>query len=300
MSDWREGVTKDPDHGYTRLDPIPEQGELSRFYQSAYYDLVRKGNRFPEMTTLLAGGAEAEAERSWQNKTLFADVAHLLATYAPSRRVLDVGAGFGNLMSQLKTHGFETVGIEPSESGTKDARGQGLAVHCGELKDFTGAGAATLGAPFGAVTMMNVLEHVPDPFELIRQASSLLIERGVLCIRVPNDFSPLQKAANPLAERQRWWIAVPDHINYFDFGSLSELLAAAGFDTLYAQGDFPMELFILMGDDYSASSEVGRSNHRKRRSFELAVPDELRRDIYRALATVGVGRNALVVARKRG
>jgi len=44
--------------------------------------------------------------------------------------------------------------------------------------------------------------------------------------------------------------------------------------------DFPMEFFLLMGEDYIGNDEVGSKCHQKRMKFELSLPDELRRDIY--------------------
>jgi hypothetical protein len=92
-------------------------------------------------------------------------------------------------------------------------------------------------------------------------------------------------------------VAIPDHINYFDFKSLSTLLKRLGFEVIYSQTDFPMELFLLMGDDYVGNKEIGNKCHQKRVNFEMAVPGELRRRIYQALAEVGLGRVCIIFAR---
>src|SRR3712207_7662976 len=46
-----------------------------------------------------------------------------------------------------------------------------------------------------------------------------------------------------------WWVAVPDHVNYFDVRSLCETCRQVGFEPVDVQADFPMELFLLMGID---------------------------------------------------
>jgi hypothetical protein len=71
------------------------------------------------------------------------------------------------------------------------------------------------------------------------------------------------------------------------------------FEVIYAQSDFPMELFLLMGDNYVDNSVVGEQCHRKRIDFEVSIPAELRRRIYRALAEAGLGRDILMLAKTR-
>jgi len=53
-----------------------------------------------------------------------------------------------------------------------------------------------------------------------------------------------------------------------------------------------------MGFDYRRDTAVGRMVHQRRRRAEMALEPETRRSIGRAWAAAGIGRNALVVARK--
>jgi hypothetical protein len=46
-------VVQDITWDYRRLDPIPSDDEMAQFYQSHYYDLVRKGGRPPELRRLM-------------------------------------------------------------------------------------------------------------------------------------------------------------------------------------------------------------------------------------------------------
>ena len=150
---------------------------------------------------------------------------------------------------------------------------------------------------FHGIVLVNVLEHVPDPAQVIRMCKLILAPDGLVCVRVPNDFSEIQSAAARELGSEEWWVVAPDHINYFDFDSLRALLARLGLEVVHAQGDFPMELFLLMGFDYVADAAIGGQCHRRRCAFEAAIPAALRRRIYRSLAEAGVGRNCLVFAR---
>ena len=131
---------------------------------------------------------------------------------------------------------------------------------------------------------------------------AILEPGGVLCVNVPNDFSPLQIAAAATANTGDWWIAPPHHLNYFDFTTLAGLLTRLKFDVVERTTSFPMEAFLLMGDNYTADPVLGRASHNKRKKFDLALEaaglKETRKAFYRALAETGIGREAVVIAVK--
>lgn len=277
---------------------MPHESEIAEFYQSRYYELIRKGGRAPELSRLTAGGEEAEREREWLAGTLYSDIFDLLTQYAVGQSILDVGCGMGDFLSYLKVKGFKPVGVEPSSDAATIATSRGLTVHDSSMEQFVEIQTSNAAEPFGAVVLLNVLEHVPNPVELIRLAKEVLIKPGgILCVRVPNDFNELQLAAKERLNKDAWWIAMPDHINYFDFQSLHALLESLDFEVIYSQGDFPMELFLLMGDDFIGNPDIGSRCHRKRVSFEMAIAHVLRRRLYQALAAIGLGRNCLLVGR---
>jgi hypothetical protein len=115
---------------------------------------------------------------------------------------------------------------------------------------------------------------------------------------VPNDFNRLQAAARERIGRD-WWIAIPDHLNYFDHESIARVLGGIGLEVVDRSADFPMELFLLLGDDYTSDPEIGAACHELRRAFELSLAPQARRAMGRRWAAGGIGRNAFVVARRR-
>ena len=293
-------VVRDPQHGFRRLDPLPQATQLSAFYQSAYYHEIRRGGRAPELRRFLEGGEAAERERAWLEATLWADVAHHLEHRAPGRRVLEVGCGTGELLSFLRGRGFQVQGIEPAAEAAALARsGRGLEVEARDLRGSLRAWRSQgLERRFDAVILMNVLEHVTDPAAVLRDAAELIEPGGVVCIQVPNDFTSLQEAGRARLDLPPWWIAAPDHVHYFDYTSLASLLGSQGLEVVAQQGDFPMELFLLAGRDYVRDPEQGERCHRERVAIEMGWPAASRRRFYAALAAAGLGRNCLVVARR--
>jgi len=287
----------DEEHKFHRLEPTPSREELSDFYESQYFELVKKSRRAPDLRALMAGGSESEEERVWRNEVVYADLLAWLEEFDCGSRVVDVGCGMGELVGFLASNGFQSLGIEPSVEAVTIARELGRNVRAATLGSFADEVRRGERERFDLVTLMNVLEHIPDPRSTLEDALSVLSEGGLLCVRVPNDFSLLQEAASAVIGHARWWVAVPDHINYFDVASLRSLIGSAGFQVVDVCGDFPMEVFLLLGRDYVSSPDEGRACHRLRISVEKQVPQEVRRELYSQLGSAGIGRNISLLAR---
>ncbi len=300
MREKEHRVIEDPEWGYRRLDPPPRAEVLSEFYESHYADLLRKGERAPDVGRLMAGGKEAAEEAQWLADTLYSDILAVLEEHMDAgapRRLLDVGSGTGEFLAFLRQAGWQGVGVEPAPEIAAMARGRGLEVYPTTLQGLIETEKGEGEGTFSAASLLNVLEHVPSPVDYLNLLREVLEPGGLLVVRVPNDFNQLQLSAQEALGKEPWWIAVPDHVSYFSYDSLTNLLERLGFRVVYVQGDFPMEMFLLMGRDYVGNPELGSQCHQERRQFELALPPETRRSWYRALARAGLGRNILAVAR---
>jgi SAM-dependent methyltransferase len=284
--------------GFRHLHPIPSDAEISRFYESRYFDVLRQGGRAPELCRIMEGGETAKSELHWLESILYGDIVAVLQQLGAERQLLDVGCGTGDFLAYARDHGFEPQGIEIATAAVDRARARGLTVHTDTLEEhlsrIPGARSSV-----DVVVMLNVLEHVPDPVKLLQLANNVLRTGGLVCLRVPNDFSEIQEAARQKLKAEPWWIAVPDHINYFNFESLRTTFNHCGFDKVYQQSDFPMELFLLMGENYVGDPAKGNACHQRRVELELNLPPQVRRRMYQAFAEAGVGRNILMLGRSR-
>ncbi len=278
---------------------MPSTAELDAFYTGSYMELIDAGGRAPELRRLLAGGAERDAELAWIRRTLYADVEEAVrGRDGALGRLLDIGCGTGDFVEFSGEQGWDATGIEPSRLASERARSRGLNVFSGTLEQ---AVAAHAGPAYDTITMLYVLEHVPDPVAWVRNARNMLVPGGRFAVVVPNDFTELQAAAaTAIGAEKPWWVAVPDHINYFDFASLERTLVGEGFELMERNTNFPMELFLLMGDNYVGQPGVGSVCHARRKQLEASMPTALRRSLYRSFAAAGMGRSCIVVARKAG
>jgi 2-polyprenyl-3-methyl-5-hydroxy-6-metoxy-1,4-benzoquinol methylase len=288
--------------GFKHLDPIPSEEEMDDFYKNKYFYLIEKSERAPEIKRLMKNDTSAKTERTWLEKTLYSDVNfHLCNNLSKNQRsVCDIGCGTGDFLQYITTHGWTGIGVEPNQNGAESSLASGrLKIFHLTLDEFI-TSKTEYHHKFDAITLMNVLEHVPNPKKILEQVKDLLNpHHGVICIRVPNDFNVLQDFARKKVSSGAWWVAIPDHINYFSKDSLSSLFSSVGFKTISATTDFPMEQFLLMGENYVDNLGVGEVCHKKRKSFELGISDEVRRGIYDSYAGLGIGRTCLVFGKPK-
>ena len=273
--------------GFRHAIPLPDPAALEREYRENYYA--------EEKPTFLAHAGEDQDWAILAQSDRLEVFERILG--AERRRLLDIGSGPGFFLKAAQDRGWNVLGIEPSRQAAAHARGLGVEV----VEGFFNAEAAPNLGRFHAVHLNNVLEHVPDPIGLLILARECLEPGGILCVNVPNDFSPLQVAAAAGGLKQ-WWLAPPHHLNYFDFASLADLVERLGLEIAERMTSFPMEAFLLMGDNYVGEPALGRACHTRRKRFDLALESaglgEARRAFYRALAEAGIGREAVVIAVK--
>lgn len=145
-------------------------------------------------------------------------------TTAPGR-LLDVGCGAGELLLAARRRGWTTRGVEVSPQAAAVARARGLEVVVGTLEE---AGLAP--GSFDCVTLLDVIEHLPDPLRELREIRRVLRPGGLLSVETPNWQSIYRHLLGA-----RWAALQPRlHLLYFDRRSLGRLLLEAGFEPLQA------------------------------------------------------------------
>lgn len=132
-----------------------------------------------------------------------------IARFKDKGSLLDVGAGSGILVEEAIKMGFDAYGIEPSKWFQKKAVELGLPVYLGSLPH------PSLKGPYDIVTLIDVIEHVSTPIDLLIQARRLVSKGGFVVVITPDCNSIPARLM-----RWRWWNYKPGHIGYFNLQTL--------------------------------------------------------------------------------
>jgi len=275
--------------GFAHVAPVPTPADLEHIYRHEYYST--------EKPVYIERYREDQTWWDLVNDDRLDDLEAACARHGG--RLLDVGSGPGLFLERARSRGWDVLGVEPSSQAAAHSRSIGLTI----LEDFLDARTAPTLGTFDAIHSSAVFEHLPDPAGMLALLRDLLVPGGALLLVVPNDENPVQHAAVATQGLDPWWIAPPHHLNYFTPQTLAGLVARAGFEVVDVQTSFPIDQFLLMGDVYIGHDEVGRQVHKRRMAFELAMKaagqNAARRSLQRAQAAAGIGREAVVVARRK-
>lgn len=116
----------------------------------------------------------------WRRRALLAD-GRYLAHRRPGR-LLDVGCGTGNFLAGMAERGWDATGVEFDDGGVDTARThKNIKVYPGSVEEqsFPADG-------FDAITLSNVIEHVPDPAVTFAELKRILAPGGRLVMITPN------------------------------------------------------------------------------------------------------------------
>ncbi len=195
------------DCGFLFRNPRPSSDEIMELYREGYYTGESDYSYLDERVS------EKFARHVWEKRI------SILRRFAPPGSILDVGASFGGLLRTARPY-FVPHGIELSSYSGKFARSEfGDAMHIGTLEDHPFPKNF-----FSAITMIELLEHIPDPVSALVECHDLLVSGGILVIQTAN-MAGLQ--ARLLRDRYAYFM--PGHLSYFSRRNLTEALFRCGF-----------------------------------------------------------------------
>lgn len=196
-----------PGCGLVWNDPRPSPEALAAYYRDDYRKDY-KGTLEPKARhTLRAARVAVERCR------------RLRSQLAPGEKVLDLGAGGGEVVYVLRRLGFEASGIEPNEGYARFARERlEVPVTSGRWQE-----ASIEPGSISAVTLFHVMEHLDSPLEAARLVHHWLRKGGILWIEVPNVEAVCQAPAHRFHRA---------HLYNFNATTLAELGRRAGFEVV--------------------------------------------------------------------
>jgi 2-polyprenyl-3-methyl-5-hydroxy-6-metoxy-1,4-benzoquinol methylase len=162
------------------------------------------------------GYEESQQGRHLQMRWLLSKARKL---HPSARSLLDVGAGSGLLVAEAKDFGFHATGVEPSRWLVQLAR----RLYHVDLLQGVFPHPMVANRRFDLIFLVDIIEHVSTPLELLRQCAASLTAQGMIVLVTPNVGSVVAKLLG-----QRWWHFRLAHVGYFSDSSLLKALERAG------------------------------------------------------------------------
>jgi SAM-dependent methyltransferase len=159
--------------------------------------------------------------------------------------LVDVGCGAGILLALCQARGWKGIGFDPSVQAVGYAQARGLEVHAGTFPPCPLADGTA-----DALTFINVLDHLRDPFAALREARRVLRVGGVLYIRVPN--GPFHVRLLPLLSAIGLGDLTVFHLYGFGRSAFRHHLPDLGFEIVVLQTAPPSQ-----NDPYGGSGGSG-------------------------------------------
>ena len=209
------------DCGLRYVNPQPTDRELREFY--AGFDLE----------STWRGDGEERFDRA---------VRDFVLRFRHDGSLLDVGSSRGNFLIAMRGARFSVYGVEPSLQNSEFARS------ANRIDTYTGTIEEFLSAPtrrnFDVITVLNVIEHVPDPKQVLNGLRDLLVDGGLLVLAVPDArlHALVGESRQKLGFRDPFWMNTrkhplvgfdpPAHLCSFEPKTISRLVEECQFQTL--------------------------------------------------------------------
>lgn len=209
--------------GTLYLEQVPDPATLAQAYASGTIDEVPDGPLQPaDGTAAPLSGARALLRAAMR---AVAGRPHSEPEEpGRGRRLLDFGCLSGDKLVEFHQRGWQVAGVDLNEKAIARARARipSGSFHAGPL--------ATLprSETFDVIRTDNVIEHLPDPLEILADLRTHLKDGGRLLVYVPNgDGLSLRLLGGGSVNS---WI--PYHLQLFSRRGLAALLRRAGFSSV--------------------------------------------------------------------
>lgn len=190
---------------------VPDSSSIGKYYKSENY--ISHTNTAKGLVNRIYQFIRNIANR--QKKNLIESVTGL-----KSGSLLDIGSGTGYFAAEMKKANWEVTGLEPDPGARKIAQ---------EINNVSLSSTEIFYQlpvkNFDVITLWHVLEHVHDLKKYVVHFKSLLKDKGVLLVAVPN-----YKSLDAEIYREQWAAYdVPRHLYHFSPNSMKNMMEAHGF-----------------------------------------------------------------------
>lgn len=142
-------------------------------------------------------------------------VKELIGKYGKGKRVLDIGAGTGKLLAELKESGFQVWGVDSDQRAIKWSKKRNIKI----LKvDLSKDKLPFKKNHFDLVIGLDILEHLKEPEKILGEIKRVLAQKGKIIVTVPAYLSLFS-----------YWDRMLGHERRYSKKMLSDLFIKGGF-----------------------------------------------------------------------
>ena len=240
--------------GFVYVNPRLTQEAINKLYDKDYFlgegfdKSVQYKNEFEELS-------DKDDLSDWDAST----IKKLLQTDEQTSKLLDIGCGMGLFLLKAKKIGFEVEGIELSPFAAEFVRSKGITVRDKSIYE-----EKLPENYYDAISMKEVIEHLPDPKVALQNIYDSLKPGGVLFMTTGNYACPERKLRG-----KDWFYFMPKgHIYIFSNKTMKNYLKEIGFSKIMVtnQGDLLMNM--LLTKNFIEVDKFKPTNILKRSAFE--------------------------------
>lgn len=158
-----------------------------------------------------------EEQQSFIDTMWFRRIVKKLTKKIGRGRVLDVGCGNGILLKHFLDDGWSACGVDLSPWAQKFAQKYGYELYSRELEK-----CELPDASFDAVTITSTLEHIPRPYQHIKEIMRVLRPGGIAYFAGIPNYGSLSVRLNFTSFHNNM---PPYHVNYFTRKCVSDLFS---------------------------------------------------------------------------
>ncbi len=185
------------------LRPIPP--DLGRYYPDNYYPI-------PSSVQQLRQSAQIDEFKI-----------DMIRRFVPEGRLLEIGSSYGGFAFLAKDAGYQVDVIEMSAACCECLR---TVAQVNAIQSDNPISAMQKLGSYDVIAMWHVIEHLPDPWEVLEHAACHLSPGGILIIAAPNP----QSLQFRLFGKNWMHLDAPRHLQLIPLSCLLERLRSCGLD----------------------------------------------------------------------
>lgn len=160
--------------------------------------------------------------------------AHVLRLAGEDKRVLELGCGPGSITKLLAARGCSIVGVEIDPDAIKRVSSHCERVVQANLNEESWPTSVGLTEKFDVVIAADVLEHLYNPWDVLKKMSTFVSDNGYLVVSLPHagHAAIISCLLSGDFQYRDWGLLDRTHIRFFCLKNIEDLFSRAGLKIL--------------------------------------------------------------------